>query len=261
MNEATADDNLMVESGWVAEWSNAPVLKTGDPQGSVGSNPTPSAFPMNKGSFLLFAICLAATIFSCPLRGGTVPSDTKASPTADDMLAAFQRGALDLQIMLGAEESFQDTGPTRPNIDCGLTVIRFGYMLDAVRGSGFFRGNDEVLIEAVGGPIYTGPGTALGGLSLVYRRNFVPPSARFVPYIDLGVGGVYSDAYHQPTQHALGSPFEFDLQGGVGLRYRLDAKWSVDGEVTYRHLSNAGLAPRNYGTNALGGLIGFSCAF
>ena len=29
--------------GGVAEWSNAPVLKTGEPQGSVGSNPTPSA--------------------------------------------------------------------------------------------------------------------------------------------------------------------------------------------------------------------------
>lgn len=28
--------------GWMAEWPNAPVLKTGDPPGSVGSNPTPS---------------------------------------------------------------------------------------------------------------------------------------------------------------------------------------------------------------------------
>ena len=27
----------------MAEWFKAPVLKTGDPQGSVGSNPTPSA--------------------------------------------------------------------------------------------------------------------------------------------------------------------------------------------------------------------------
>src|SRR6188474_2303960 len=30
-------------NGGVAEWSIAPVLKTGEPQGSVGSNPTPSA--------------------------------------------------------------------------------------------------------------------------------------------------------------------------------------------------------------------------
>ncbi|MEO8341139.1 MAG: hypothetical protein ABI604_15750, partial [Nitrospirota bacterium] len=29
-------------------WSIAPVLKTGDPQGSVGSNPTPSAMSQNR---------------------------------------------------------------------------------------------------------------------------------------------------------------------------------------------------------------------
>ncbi len=31
------------QSGGVVEWSIAPVLKTGEPKGSVGSNPTPSA--------------------------------------------------------------------------------------------------------------------------------------------------------------------------------------------------------------------------
>ncbi len=33
--------------GGMAERFNAPVLKTGDPQGSVGSNPTPSAIPIS----------------------------------------------------------------------------------------------------------------------------------------------------------------------------------------------------------------------
>ena len=32
--------------GGVAEWSNAPVLKTGEPQGSGGSNPSPSAISL-----------------------------------------------------------------------------------------------------------------------------------------------------------------------------------------------------------------------
>ena len=207
---------------------------------------------MKKSYSLLFAVCLAATVFSRPLWAGTAMIDSKSSLPSDEMLAAFQKGALDLQIMLGAEDSIQDTSPGRPNIDYGLAVVRFGYMLDSARGSGFLRGNDEVMIEGISGPIYTGPGTFLSGLSLVYRRNFVPPSARIVPYLNLGAGGVYSDAYHQRVQRALGSPFEFDLQGGVGLRYRFDAKWSIDGEASFRHLSNADLAPRNYGTNALG---------
>ena len=33
----------------MAEWSTAAVLKTADPQGSVGSNPTPSASMAGEG--------------------------------------------------------------------------------------------------------------------------------------------------------------------------------------------------------------------
>ena len=45
------------QDGGVAEWSNAVVLKTTVPQGTVGSNPTPSVFnkkaPSAAGAFLL----------------------------------------------------------------------------------------------------------------------------------------------------------------------------------------------------------------
>ena len=36
-------------NGKVAEWSNAPVLKTGEPQGSVSSNLTLSALALQGG--------------------------------------------------------------------------------------------------------------------------------------------------------------------------------------------------------------------
>jgi hypothetical protein len=36
--------------GGVVEWLMAPVLKTGDPKGSVGSNPTPSVFTGSERS-------------------------------------------------------------------------------------------------------------------------------------------------------------------------------------------------------------------
>lgn len=35
-------------NGGVVEWSIAPVLKTGMPQGIVGSNPTPSAMELPR---------------------------------------------------------------------------------------------------------------------------------------------------------------------------------------------------------------------
>ncbi len=43
LRKVSRDRNELCNHGGVAEWSNAPVLKTGIPQGIVGSNPTPSA--------------------------------------------------------------------------------------------------------------------------------------------------------------------------------------------------------------------------
>ena len=215
----------------------------------------------------LFLALLVFCFFGCVLvtRLHAGPSSLDYKPPlavkSDDFAAAFLRGKLDLQITIGAETSIQDTSQLRPNIDYGLVDARLGYMIDSAQGHGAFRGNDEIIIEAIAGPIYTGPGSALGGLSLIYRRNFVQPESRFVPYLDLGAGGIYSDAYHQRVQRALGTPFEFDLISGLGLRYMLDSRWSIDLELSFRHLSNADFGSRNYGTNALGGLTGFSYSF
>jgi hypothetical protein len=43
VKQSASRSSLGAETGGMAERSIAPVLKTGDPQGSVGSNPTPSA--------------------------------------------------------------------------------------------------------------------------------------------------------------------------------------------------------------------------
>ena len=214
---------------------------------------------ISRRAFLLPA---AALLLAWPARvtaGPPEPAPVSIAASADPI---FQRGALELQLVDGVEYSLQNTSARRPNIDYEVTALRLGYMLDSPNTGGtFLRGNDEVLLEAVGGPIFFGPGTALGGLSILYRRNFLAPDARWVPYINAGGGGVYSDAYHDRVQRALGSPFEFDLQGSVGLRFRLAAHVSLDGEVAYRHLSNADLAPRNYGTNGIGGVFGVSFTF
>ena len=43
LNKPAFSHMLVERSGWVAERFKAPVLKTGEVQASVGSNPTPSA--------------------------------------------------------------------------------------------------------------------------------------------------------------------------------------------------------------------------
>ena len=200
--------------------------------------------------------CVAS---AAPARAGTSTQETVAPGPVTD--PAFQRGAFDLQVAEACEISLQNTSAIRPNIDYQLTIIRVGYMLDTPHGSNFLRGNDEFMVETEGGPIFHGPGSALGGLSIIYRRNFLSPGAKVVPYLNLGAGGVYSDAYHQKVQQSLGGKFEFDLQVAAGAHFRLSSRWSLDAEFAYRHLSDAFITERNLGTNGVGGVLGVSRAF
>ena len=220
------------------------------------------SLPLRRvGQVVLAALWQLGVLAAGPLQAGPPEPATAKDTRTVEGDAIFHRGELELQFMSGALFSLQDTSRLRPNIDYAPTVFRLGYMLDGLNGRGFLRGNDELMVEALGGPIFTGPGTALGGFSLIYRRNFLSAGARVIPYIQGGAGGIYSDAFHDREQRALGSPFEFDLQGAAGVRFRLTPQWTFDAEFSYRHLSNANLSDRNYGTNAIGGMMGVSYGF
>ncbi len=203
-------------------------------------------------------------LLGCALPGlahaGTPDKAVATAPIPE--LDLFRTGALELQVMSGPFFSLQNTHAARPNIDYELTVVRLGYMLDTPRGRGFFRGNDEIALEVSGAPIFQGPGTACGGASLLYRRNFVQPGSCFVPYLGINLGGIYSDIYHNRVQRAIGAPFDFNLGANGGLRIRLGkTPWSIDAEFAYRHISDASITARNDGLDAIGGLIGFSRFF
>ena len=202
----------------------------------------------------LFCVVLAGSAFGGP------PAETPSAPApvADP---AFQRGACDLQLANAFELSLQHTHLRVTNFDYELTIIRAGYMLDTPHGSNLLRGNNEIMLETEGGPIFHGYGSALGGGSIVYRRNFLSPGAKIVPYLNLGTGIIYSDAYHDKVQRSLGGRFEFDLQVSAGAHFRLSPRWSIDAEFAYRHLSDAFITERNLGTNGIGGVLGVSRAF
>ena len=219
--------------------------------------------PKRLPVILSIAAAAIATLFIAPrgLQAGPPPTvaDKAVVETVDPI---FHRGAVEIQVATGVEFSQQATDFERPNIDYAPTVVRLGYMVDSPHtGGSFLRGNDEFLFEAIGAGIFQGPGTAFGGLSILYRRNFLAPGARLVPYVTIGGGAVYCDAYHDRVQQALGSNFEFDLQTDVGIRYRISTHLTLDTEVAYRHLSNAHLVERNLGTNGIGGLVGLSYTF
>lgn len=168
--------------------------------------------------------------------------------------APFDKGTFELQVLAGGFFSFEH----QPELDYAIGTIRGGWMLSTPSGDGFCRGNVEFLIEAFGGGIFEGPGDALAGATLLLRYNFVQPDASVVPYIQIGGGGVYSDAHEDEAQRLIGSAVSFNLQAGVGLRFFVSEQCAIVVEGGYRHISNADLADRNVGVNSIGGNIGVS---
>jgi hypothetical protein len=207
-------------------------------------------------------LAACALLFFCCRPAGAGTPDKLVAPAEATDVDLFHTGGLELQVISGPLFSQQPTHSARPNFDYALTAARIGYMLDTPRGHGFFRGNDEVLFEASGAAIFQGPGTAIGGASLLYRRNFIQPGSQWVPYFGVNLGGVYTDIYHDRTERAIGAPFDFNLGAHLGVRYLLGRSgWSLDAEAAYRHISDASITHRNDGIDAVGGLLGFSRFF
>ena len=219
-----------------------------------------------RRSLALLSLCALTAFLPLRLHAGppdaAVGKDAAPATALEESDPIFHRGGFDLQFMGGLMYSVQTRGTLgRPNFDYAPIVLRLGYMVNNVYGPGLLRGNDEVMIEGLGAPVFFGPGSGLGGLSLLYRRNFLAPNTRIVPYFTLGGGGIYTDTYHDRTQRILGAPGEFDLQAAVGLRFRVSTKLTLDTEFSFRHFSNADLAARNDGTNGIGGMVGVSYGF
>ncbi len=206
------------------------------------------------------AAALLALAAPLAQAGSPVIGDSKS--TEQLIGFPFLKGNKEIQSITGAYFFFSPgSNPRHPAIDYSRSSYRFGLMLYDVCGGGFLRGNAELLVEASGGSVFQGPGNYLFGGALLLRYNFVQPESKWVPYIQIGGGGVYNDVYKEQSQRLIGRNWEFDLQASLGLRYFLSEKWAVTVEGSYRHISNADTADRNLGLNSLGGGIGLNYFF
>jgi len=172
------------------------------------------------------------------------------------------KGTREIEVLAGAFSSVNDATRKRPQVIFELAAVREGWMLNNIR-SGVFFGNEEFLLDAFGGAITKGPGSVMAGLTLILRHNFIRRTdAIFVPYYQMGIGGLYSDAADADrVQFGIGTTFEFNLQATLGARWTLDRVWALHTELGYRHISNAGLDSRNGGVDALGAFIGLGRMF
>jgi len=205
-------------------------------------------------------ICTILGIFGL-IAANAFAGDEGKNPVVPVESSPFDRGTWELEGGAGWFGSFSTTSARRVTINYQLEDLRLGWMYDSPRHSGLLRGNNEFLVEVFGGPVTKGPDAYLAGGSLLWRYNFVQPDARLVPYIQLGCGALGNNIDQDKGQREVGQGFEFVLQGDVGLKYLINDRWAVSAEAGYRHISNAGLAPRNEGLNSIGGLMLVSYSF
>jgi len=207
------------------------------------------------------AVAFILTVLSMPFAKAGPPNAGEGKAQIKAEHSPFDKGRKEFQSLTGVYWSFTPDSSPRPTLNSTMSSYRLGIMLNDVRGDGCLRGNYEFLLEAFGGTIYQGPGHGLGGATLQLRYNFVQPDTRWVPYFQIGAGGVYSDMDKDPTRSVVGSALNFNLQSAIGLRYLVKKKWAVSVEGGYRHISNAGFTKGNAGLNSVGAQIGLSYFF
>ncbi len=164
-----------------------------------------------------------------------------------------------VQLMGGAMTADSGVGADAPSFNYSPVSLRFGVTLDQLFPlEGLLRASYEPMIDITGASVWDGFGNYFVGPSFIIRRNILLPDAPLIPYIQGGVGFVFTDAYEDMTQDNIGQEFEFALQAGIGLRYMIKPNLSLDIEGQFMHISNADLADRNAGINAVGGMLGFT---
>jgi hypothetical protein len=163
--------------------------------------------------------------------------------------------------------------------------VQYGKLLFPPLRTGFFKGQFELSGNIM--PLwqaytpaphqqtfyYPGPGCPTGGCSYVapegggayygvsitpaiFRWNFLTASRRIQPWFQ-GAGGVIYTTHKFPPDQLVpvGTPggtsvWNFSPQGGIGVRYFIHPKRSIDLGVNAVHISSASLGDKNPGVNA-----------
>ena len=210
---------------------------------------------------LLYLPFLLLSVAASALAG---TDDSKAITPPVIIQDPLSKGVTEVELLGGYLHSPITTGGARrPEFDYSGVDLRYGIVLSPTffDHSRLLRGNIEFLVDGLADGVVEGPGNYLVGGSVLFRYNFIQPGSHFIPYFQLGGGGLHSDAAEEPSQRIIGGNFEFILEADLGARLLLNDRWSLLFEGTFQHISNADTAARNVGVNALGGRIGVGWIF
>jgi len=157
---------------------------------------------------------------------------------------------------------FMGDGYTTSGVNYTLVPIMASlrWHMDDVGGPWIFRGNWDCTFSASVTAIPRGPETRYFSYIMGFRRNFVRPRWRAVPYFN-AMGGLGQIDAKGPlgVYGAQGQNFTFTLNMGSGVRYNFNPRYAVSAGINYMHISNFYLSePKflNYGINVYGPMVG-----
>jgi lipid A 3-O-deacylase len=156
----------------------------------------------------------------------------------------FQKGAHELALSAGAGFGISALGGSRTH-DMALTTVDYGWMVTDVLGADrWYRGNFELFGEAFGGyQFYPHHGWLIAAAPFL-RYNFAT-GTRWVPFVNVGAGIGATDI----GRPDLSTTFEFNVQGGTGVRYFWRRDLAFEFQYRFLHVSNASIRAPNLGVN------------
>jgi opacity protein-like surface antigen len=169
----------------------------------------------------------------------------------------FQKSEWELGINSGVMLSPSILNVQKHTVNYTVSGIQAGYMLDNPGASGWYRGNFELAGELFGGAVIQGRGSYVGGGTVWLRYNLLASGWRLKPYVQIGGGAESTDI----DRRILGENFNFNLDAGLGFRYLITSRCSVNLEYRFQHFSDADLSAVNLGVNAQGAFVGVSFFF
>jgi opacity protein-like surface antigen len=134
--------------------------------------------------------------------------------------------------------------------------VRWG----VVQNDGWLRGYQQFYLTAEAQSFVRGVENHYFGMNFGLRYNFVQPNSRWTPYFSGGVGLGWIDS-NAAVGESQGQDFTFNILGAVGLSYRVNDRWKVDGGILYEHFSNAGQTDPNPSLNLIGPQLAVSYSF
>jgi hypothetical protein len=159
-------------------------------------------------------------------------------------------------VLAGYGFTHTSIGKTRADVETADVILRYGRYLTDELGRSWYRARHAILIEV---PIHlvVHPDTSpMLGINILASWTFTAPQ-RLRPYLFGGGGFLYTQA----DIPGLGSKYNGNYQGGVGILYRLKNKYSLNAEYRYHHISNLNTEKPNDPLNSSKFLIGVTARF